>query len=404
MTNEAEVPRVLLADDQQDVLVALKLLLADDGYRLETAATPPAVLSAVEERQFDAVVMDLNYTRDTTSGREGLTLLQCIRGMDSSLPVIVMTAWGSIEGAVEAMKHGANDYVEKPWNDERLRRTLNTQIELGRAQRQSARLQAQNQRLQRAGLPAMIAESPPMENLIGILERVAASDANVLITGDHGMGRDVAAQWLPAASDRASKALGTVNAGGLSEGVAESELFGHVEGAFTDARTDRIGCFALADGGTLFLDEIANMPVKLQPKLLRVLQTGEVQKVGSSRVTFVNVRVLSATNADLAAEIGSGRFREDLLYRLNTVVIHLPPIRERREDIWPLAEHYLARYSDRYRRSFEGFDRSARQALESHLWPGNVRELGHAIERAVLMSPGHLITATDLGLQAPAGP
>jgi DNA-binding NtrC family response regulator len=190
-----------------------------------------------------------------------------------------------------------------------------------------------------------------------------------------------------------------MNAGGLSEGVAESELFGHVKGAFTDARTDRIGVFELADEGTLFLDEIANMPIRLQPKLLRVLQTGEVQRVGSSRVTYVNVRVLSATNADLSVEIGAGRFREDLLYRINTVVIHLPPLRERREDTVPLAEHYLARYSERYRRKFDGFDRPARQALDSHLWPGNVRELAHAIERAVLMARDSVITAVDLGLQ-----
>ena len=235
------------------------------------------------------------------------------------------------------------------------------------------------------------------------IERVAPSDAAVLITGEHGTGKEVVASLLHRLSTRSSKPLVTMNAGGLSEGVAESELFGHVKGAFTDARADRIGCFELADEGTLFLDEIANMPVRLQPKLLRVLQTGEVQKVGSSRVIYVNVRVISATNADLSAEIANGRFREDLLYRLNTVVLHLPPLRERREDIWPLAEHYLARYSDRYRRSFEGFDRSARQALESHLWPGNVRELGHAIERAVLMASSQLITAADLGLQGSAG-
>jgi DNA-binding NtrC family response regulator len=235
------------------------------------------------------------------------------------------------------------------------------------------------------------------------IERVAASDASVLITGEHGTGKEVVASLLHRLSSRATKPLVTMNAGGLSEGVAESELFGHVKGAFTDARTDRIGCFELADEGTLFLDEIANMPIRLQPKLLRVLQTGEVQKVGSSRVIFVNVRVISATNADLSAEIASGRFREDLLYRLNTVVIHLPALRERRDDILPLAGHYLARFSERYRRPLEGFDRSARQALDSHLWPGNVRELGHAIERAVLMAKGREITASDLGLQTPAG-
>jgi len=238
-----------------------------------------------------------------------------------------------------------------------------------------------------------------MKAVVDTIERVAASDASVLITGEHGTGKEVVASLLHRLSNRAAKPLVTMNAGGLSEGVAESELFGHVKGAFTDARTDRIGCFELADEGTLFLDEIANMPVKLQAKLLRVLQTGEVQKVGSSRVVFVNVRVLSATNADLSAEIAAGRFREDLFYRLNTVVIHLPALRERREDTRPLAEHYLTRYSERYRRPFDGFDRSARQALDTHLWPGNVRELGHAIERAVLMATGPQISAADLGLQ-----
>ena len=226
------------------------------------------------------------------------------------------------------------------------------------------------------------------------IERVAASDASVLITGEHGTGKEVVASLLHRLSTRGSKPLVTMNAGGLSEGVAESELFGHVKGAFTDARTDRIGCFELADEGTLFLDEIANMPMQLQPKLLRVLQTGEVQRVGSSRVTYVNVRVLSATNADLAAEIGAGRFREDLLYRLNTVVIHLPPLRERREDICA-AGRALSGPLQRAATGgkFEGFDRSARQALDSHLWPGNVRELAHAIERAVLMARSSVITA-----------
>lgn len=398
MTND-NAPRVLLADDQQDVLIALRLLLADDGYTLETATTPSAVISAIEERSFDAVVMDLNYTRDTTSGREGLTLLQCIRAMDSMLPVLVMTAWGSIESAVESMRHGANDYIEKPWNDERLRSTLRTQIELGRAMKQSARLQAQNERLQHTGLPIMIAESAVMHSVLQVMERVAPSDANVLITGEHGTGKDVVAQWLHAASHRAAKPLVTVNAGGLSEGVAESELFGHVKGAFTDARTDRIGCFELADSGTLFLDEIANMSPKLQSKLLRVLQSGEVQRVGSSRTTHVDVRVLSATNADILAEIEAGRFREDLLYRLNTVEIHLPALRDRGDDVLLLAAHFLGGYAAKYGRDLKGFDHAAQTALRLHTWPGNVRELAHAVERAVLLTTSDRVTAQDLGLQ-----
>ena len=396
--------RALIADDQVNILDALRMLLGGEGYDVVTAASPAELVAALERSDFDVALIDLNYTRDTTSGQEGFELLDRMKAIDPTLPVLVMTGWSSVAGAVEAMRRGARDYIEKPWDDEKLIAAVQTQLELRRALRRSRRLQEENTRLQRRDLPTFIAEAPSMQALRETIERVAPSDASVLITGEHGTGKEVVASLLHRLSTRAAKPLVTMNAGGLSEGVAESELFGHVKGAFTDARTDRIGCFELADEGTLFLDEIANMPVRLQPKLLRVLQTGEVQKVGSSRVIYVNVRVLSATNADLAAEIGAGRFREDLLYRLNTVVIHLPPLRERREDIWPLAEHYLTRYRERYRRALEGFDRSARQALDTHLWPGNVRELGHAIERAVLMAKDRLITAADLGLQGSTPP
>jgi DNA-binding NtrC family response regulator len=397
----APTGRVLIADDQVNILEALKLLLGGEGFDVATVASPVELVAALERADFDVALIDLNYTRDTTSGQEGLDLLDRIKAIDPTLPVLVMTGWSSVSGAVEAMRRGARDYIEKPWDDEKLLAAVHTQLELRRALRRSRRLQEENARLQRRDLPTFIAEAPSMRAVRETIERVAASDASVLITGEHGTGKEVVASLLHRLSERASKPLVTMNAGGLSEGVAESELFGHVKGAFTDARADRIGCFELADEGTLFLDEIANMPVKLQPKLLRVLQTGEVQRVGSSRVTYVNVRVMSATNSDLNGEITGGRFREDLLYRINTVVIHLPPLRERREDARPLAEHYLAQYAERYRRVFDGFDRSARQAIDSHLWPGNVRELAHAIERAVLMSSGPQITAVDLGLGAP---
>jgi DNA-binding NtrC family response regulator len=401
-SSHATTGRVLIADDQVNILEALRLLLGGEGFDVATAASPVELVAALERADFDVALIDLNYTRDTTSGQEGLDLLDRIKSIDPTLPVLVMTGWSSVSGAVEAMRRGARDYIEKPWDDEKLLAAVQTQLELRRALRRSRRLQEENARLQRRDLPTFIAEAPSMKAVRETIERVAASDASVLITGEHGTGKEVVASLLHRLSERASKPLVTMNAGGLSEGVAESELFGHVKGAFTDARADRIGCFELADEGTLFLDEIANMPVKLQPKLLRVLQTGEVQRVGSSRVTYVNVRVISATNSDLNAEISGGRFREDLFYRLNTVVIHLPPLRDRREDARPLAEHYLAQYAERYRRVFDGFDRSARQAIDSHLWPGNVRELAHAIERAVLMSSGPQITAVDLGLGAPA--
>ncbi len=402
--NPSSSGRVIVADDQANILDAIRLLLGGEGFDVATATSPRELVAALEQSDYDVAIIDLNYTRDTTSGQEGFELLERMAAIDPTLPVLVMTGWGSVAGAVEAMRRGARDYIEKPWDDEKLIAAVQTQLELRRALRSSRRLQEQNSRLQRRDLPIFIAEAPAMRAVRETIERVAPSDAAVLITGEHGTGKEVVASLLHRLSTRAAKALVTMNAGGLSEGVAESELFGHVKGAFTDARTDRIGCFELADEGTLFLDEIANMPVKLQPKLLRVLQTGEVQRVGSSRVTFVNVRVLSATNADLPAEIAAGRFREDLLYRLNTVVIHLPPLRDRRPDIPPLADHYLARYAAKYRRRFAGFDRSATQAIAAHQWPGNVRELGHAIERAVLMATGETITAKDLGLDSPAGP
>jgi DNA-binding NtrC family response regulator len=399
--------RILIADDQADILNALTLLLSDEGYDVASARSPAEALDRLEAADFDLAILDLNYTRDTTSGQEGFDLIERIKALDPTLPVLVVTAWSSVAGAVEAMRRGARDYIEKPWDDERLLATVRTQVDLRRALRRSQRLQEANTRLQRGAMPAFIGDSPLMAEVRQTIERVAPSDAAVLITGEHGTGKEVVASWLHALSDRKSKALVTMNAGGLAEGIAESELFGHVKGAFTDARVDRIGCFELADEGTLFLDEIANMPVRLQAKLLRVLQTGEVQRVGSSRLRYVNVRVLSATNADLAAEIAAGRFREDLLYRLNTVVIHLPPLRERAEDIGPLSQHFLGHYAARYRKPLTGFDPEARAALAAHRWPGNVRELAHSIERAVLMADpaAAAISARHLGLasQRPAG-
>jgi DNA-binding NtrC family response regulator len=394
--------RILIADDQADILNALKLLLSDEGYEVAEARSPAEALERLEATDFDLAILDLNYTRDTTSGQEGLDLLERIRALDPTLPAVVITAWSSVAGAVEAMRRGARDYVEKPWDDDRLLTTVRTQVDLRRALRRSQRLQEANTRLQRGATPAFIGESPDIVEIRRTIERVAPSDASVLITGEHGTGKEVVAAWLHALSERKNKPLVTMNAGGLAEGIAESELFGHVKGAFTDARFDRIGCFELADEGTLFLDEIANMAVRLQAKLLRVLQTGEVQRVGSSRLRYVNVRMLAATNADLSSEIEGGRFREDLLYRLNTVVIDLPPLRERPQDIEPLALHFLARHATRYRKPLTSFDAAARAAMASHRWPGNVRELGHAVERSVLMADPNATTvsARHLGLLA----
>ncbi|HXZ18796.1 MAG TPA: sigma-54 dependent transcriptional regulator [Candidatus Acidoferrales bacterium] len=393
-------PRVLVADDQADVREALRLLLKGEGMESDSVASPNAVVTAMDTREYDAILMDLNYTRDTTSGQEGLDLLSRIQATDSALPVIVMTAWGSVQVAVEAMRRGARDFVQKPWDNARLLAILRTQIELRRALRESRRLEAENQLLRAEGRPTLIAESPAMRPVMDLVAQVGPSEANVLITGEHGSGKEVIARTLHALSPRGLRAMVTVNAGGLSEGVFESELFGHVRGAFTDAKVDRAGRFELADGSTLFLDEIANVPLNLQAKLLRVLETGELERVGSSRTVRVDVRVLSATNANVEAEVAGGRFREDLLYRLNTIEIHIPPLRERKEDIPLLAMHFLTRYAGRYGKRVKNFDSAAMQALQEHSWPGNVRELDHTVERAVLLAQEESVRASHLGLRA----
>src|SRR3989454_557390 len=402
-SRENRVPRILAADDQQHILEALELLLHPQGYRVDGVNSPQQFREALAAGVYDAVLIDLNYTRDTTSGQEGLDLLSEIVGVDSNLPVIVMTAWGSVDLAVEAMRRGARDFIQKPWDNARLLTVLRTQIELVQALRRGQRLEAENIALRDSGAngsPGIIAESPAMKKVLNLVERIGPADANVLITGENGTGKEVIARALHAISARSSKPLVSLNAGALAEGVFESELFGHVRGAFTDAKADRAGRFELADGGTLFLDEIANVPLNLQPKLLRVLETGQFERVGSSKSQKADVRVLSATNADLNAEVSQGRFRQDLLFRLNTVEIHLPPLRDRREDIAPLAEHFLRRHSEHYRRSIAGFTDEAFEALRQHSWPGNVRELDHVVERAVLMTAGNMVTAFDLALQS----
>src|SRR6202040_2968493 len=373
--------RVLRADDQSDIRDALRLLLKREGYETHGAASPADALAAIESREFDAVLMDLNYARDTTSGQEGLDLLTRIQMLDSTLPVIVMTAWSSIEVAVEAMRRGARDFVQKPWENTRLLAILRTQIDLRQALRQASRLEAENRILRAESRPTFLAKSPAMAPVLELIGQIGPSDANVLITGEHGTGKEVVAQTLHALSTRAAKPMVTVNAGGLSEGLFESELFGHVKGAFTDARNDRVGRFELAEGSTLFLDEIANVPLNLQAKLLRVLETGELERVGSSSTRRVNVRVLAATNADVNSEAASGRFRQDLLFRLNTIEIFIPPLRERSEDIGLLAHHFLRAYAQRYRKNISSLEPAALAALRDHSWPGNVRELDHAVER-----------------------
>ena len=392
-----EMTRILIADDQRDVLEALRILLKGEGYQTEAATSLAGIFNSLEKKEYALLLMDLNYARDTTSGQEGLSAIPRIRQIDNTLPIVVMTAWATVELAVEAMKRGARDFVTKPWDNQRLLAIVRTQIELASALRRERKLEAENELL-RGTMPSLIAESPAMRPVIEMISRVAPSDANILITGENGTGKSLIARAIHALSPRAPHAMITVNMGGLSETLFESELFGHVKGAFTDAKTDRAGRFELADESALFMDEIANIPLAQQAKLLRVIETGDFERVGSSKTLHANVRIISATNSNLEHEVTAGRFRQDLLFRLNTIQITLPPLRERRDDIMLLANSFLAQHAEHYRKQIAGFDETARERLLQHRFPGNVRELDHIVERAVLMTQDRQICGGDLGL------
>jgi len=401
MSNEDRF-RIAIADDSPDVLIALKLLLKPAGFMVSEARSPHEVLELVGKDEFDVALIDLNYTRDTTSGGEGLDLLTEMLRLDSLLPVVVMTGWGSIDIAVEAVRRGARDFVQKPWDNLSLVTILRTQAQLSRALRVNQRLERRNELLE-SPLPVnLIAQSAAMRPVLDMIRRIGPSTANVLITGEHGTGKEVAARALHALSPRAARPMICVNAGSIPESLFESELFGHVRGAFTGASADRPGRFELADQGTLFLDEIGNLPLSQQAKVLRALETGEFERLGSPKMRHADVRLISATNTDLNEAVAAGNFREDLLFRINTVHIHLPPLRDRGEDILLLAHHFLECYMAKYARGLSGFDASAVEAIQAHRWPGNVRELEHVVERGVLMAQGKQIAGTDLGLTAGA--
>jgi DNA-binding NtrC family response regulator len=391
-------PRILIADDQPDILAALRLLLKREGFEIATATSPAGVLDVVAREAVDVALVDLNYARDTTSGAEGMELLDRLRQQDPDLPVIVMTAWASVDLAVEAMRRGAQDFIEKPWDNQRLLSVLRNQVQLSRARRVAQRLAGENELLRERSPAGFVASSAAMEEVVHLARQVAASTASVLITGEPGTGKSLLARLIHDWSDRAAGPFIGVNLGGLAEGVFESEMFGHVKGAYTDARSDRAGRFEVADGGTLFLDEIGNAPPAQQARLLRALESGEFERVGASRTQRADVRVVSATNSDLPAMVAAGRFREDLLFRINTIEIRMPPLRERPEDIIPLANAALAARADRHGREVRRFEPAAVAALQRYAWPGNVRELNSVVERSLLLAAGAEITAADLRL------
>ncbi len=389
---------ILVADDQEDILKALRMLLRSEGFKVTVVDNPHDVIDQVRRRVYDVVLLDLNYTRDTTSGKEGLELVKEIRALDSDLSVVVMTAWASVELAVEIMREGARDFITKPWENERVISVIRNQAEYTQLVRRGKLLREENEVLRSEQKVDFISRSEAMKPVLEIIDAVGPSDANVLITGENGTGKGVIAKVLHERSNRSDKPFISVNMGGLPEGIFESELFGHVKGAFTDAKADRAGRFELADGGALFMDEIGNVPLNQQNKLLRLLETGEFERVGSSTTREVDVRIISATNADMQEAVQKGSFRQDLLYRLNTIHIHLPPLRERIEDIEVLADYFLNRHLEKYRKPISGFSAAAMKTLEHYEWPGNIRELDHCVERAVLMCKGSAIEPVNLGL------
>lgn len=375
---------LLLIDDDTAILSALNLLLKASGFSVSMVTSPEAALAWLKQHRAALVLMDMNYSRDTTSGAEGLELLQAIKAAEPLVPVVVMTGWASIELAVAAMQKGAADFVQKPWENQRLVQVIHTQLKLAKTEHQVQKLQAENQLLRSQQHTDIVAESASMQQLLQLIKQLGDSDVNLLLTGSHGTGKSTLARYIHQQSRRRQQAFIELNMGAVPESLFESELFGHVKGAFTDARESRMGRFELADAGTLFLDEIGTTPLSQQPKLLRVLESQQFEPVGSSRTQSVNVRLISATNADLKQLVKDGQFRQDLLYRLNTVEIRLPDLAQRTEDIWPLFQQFCQQYAAQYQKELPVLSAKEQQQLLAYDWPGNVRELSQVAQRLVL--------------------
>jgi DNA-binding NtrC family response regulator len=393
--------KILLVDDDIDILSALKMLFVGEGYSVILTQSPEAALAAIRSESIDLTLMDLNYSQDTTSGEEGLALIASIRKIDEDLPIVVMTGWATIEVAVSTMQNGANDFVQKPWDIDRLIAVIQNQIKLATSEKNSQKLAQQNKLLQQqvdsefSG--EIIAQSPAMLQTMKVINQVAKSNASVLLTGENGTGKSMFARYIHEQSPRQKANQISVNMGAVTETLFESEMFGHVKGAFTDAKSTRIGRFELADQGTLFLDEIANTPYSQQGKLLRVLEDHEFEKVGSNKTLSVDVRLISATNANLTQAVENSLFRKDLLYRINTIAIEIPALRDRKEDIIFLAASFLAKNAAK-RQKVLSLSEQAKGALTSYDWPGNIRELSHVMERAQILCQSDIISVDDLGL------
>jgi len=386
---------ILIADDDEDIRLALNLLLSAEGYRIIEAENAKEITLATSNQQVDLILLDMNFSRDTTSGQEGLAILTQLKSLN--IPTILMTAWGSIELAVKGLQQGAVDFIEKPWHKVKLLNNIKQQLDVAQITDQN---DGYRQLLSATEMSSWVCQSASMLAIEQLISQIAPTDANVLILGENGTGKSLLAERIHQLSKRQSAPLITVNMAAIPENLFESELFGHQKGAFTDAKQHRVGRFQLAENGTLFFDEIGSLPLSLQPKLLRVLETGQFEVLGSSQTQVANVRLISATNADLKQLVADKSFRQDLLYRLNTLVITLPPLRERLDDIAKLAESFIIKFSQKYQKSTLLLSPCGLTKLKQHSWPGNIRELSHVIERAVLLAMTEEITAQQLLLEA----
>lgn len=405
MSNALNMKRVLIADDDINIIAGLKFLLADYGYETLTVTTPQAALESIEKQTIDLILLDMNFQQDTTSGQEGIELVRKISATGLDIPIVVMTGWATIDIAVEAMQAGAKDFVQKPWKNERIINAIETQIALATSGRSVERLSQQNQLLTSQAHPSdragIIANSPAMQELLDNLESLAQSDMSILLTGDNGTGKSMLAAYVHKVSARAKHSFVPVNMGAISASLFESEMFGHVKGAFTDAKENRIGRFEMAENGTLFLDELANIPLAQQAKLLRVLEERKFEAVGSNKSLHANVRIISATNSDLQNDIAENRFRQDLYFRLNTIELRVPSLAERIDDIPDLAHYFLKMFSDKYHKKCPLLSDAALTKLQNYNWPGNIRELSHTMERLLFTCKQEIVNAENIVLTMP---
>jgi len=387
--------KILMVDDDHDVLVATRLFLKQHGYEVDTEEQPVYLPQLLKNKQYDLILLDMNFSKGANLGKEGFYWLDQVLEADPAAVVIMVTAYGDVDLAIQAIKRGATDFVQKPWKAEKLLATLSAALKLSQSRREVSRLQAfQDQQLTDQPLE-IIGVSAPMQKLYDQVQKVAKTDANVLLLGENGTGKELVARALHRQSLRAQKSFVSVDMGAIHEGLFESELFGHAKGAFTDARESRIGRLEVADKGSLFLDEIGNLSLALQAKLLTALQNRTIVRLGENRPVSIDIRLISATNRDVHAMVKEKEFRQDLLYRINTVEIFLPPLRDRKEDIPLLANHFLQRYATKYKKRINTISQAAIRRMEKYAWPGNVRELEHAIERAVIMTDGNILQPED---------